>query len=366
MGVCEGPPRSILPDHMGRADYFGDSVNMAARFMDAGAHGGQVVCEEGFAQSLVQRWEASIVEAERLAAAAAAAAAARAIAQAAVAAARAESASHKHDRIPTLRKPRALSASSAAPPQLHVLSPSGDAQHNPTSRFAGLVGRPPLPHYPPPLMTVLESNQEADSNRTSPPEPGGFASLPLPNVSGPSEGSPLVSAGAARPVTKGPRVLGPAAVPPSSRSAAQLQPHSAPTDNRDMNMAVTGAGGSAPSTGDAGGAMIGAACAVPAYALSAETGAALGLPGPAANGDSGGAATGAACAVQAGAQQGDAGGAGALVMQSSDPMPRTRGGIWSSESDTDSALALSVVLLVIAAGLVGVTSVFSRVRGAAS
>ena len=36
MGVCEGPPRSIQPDHNGRADYLGDSVNQAARFMDAG------------------------------------------------------------------------------------------------------------------------------------------------------------------------------------------------------------------------------------------------------------------------------------------------------------------------------------------
>jgi molybdate transport system permease protein len=36
------------------------------------------------------------------------------------------------------------------------------------------------------------------------------------------------------------------------------------------------------------------------------------------------------------------------------------------ESDTDTAIALSVVLLVIAAGLIAVTSVFSRVKGAAS
>ncbi len=39
MGVCEGSPRSILPDHMGRADYFGASINQAARFMDAGEGG---------------------------------------------------------------------------------------------------------------------------------------------------------------------------------------------------------------------------------------------------------------------------------------------------------------------------------------
>src|SRR5674536_395985 len=36
------------------------------------------------------------------------------------------------------------------------------------------------------------------------------------------------------------------------------------------------------------------------------------------------------------------------------------------ESDTDTAIALSVVLLVIAAGLIAVTSVFSRVRGTTS
>ena len=44
MGICEGSPRSILPDHMGRADYFGASINQAARFMDAG-EGGQGAIE---------------------------------------------------------------------------------------------------------------------------------------------------------------------------------------------------------------------------------------------------------------------------------------------------------------------------------
>ena len=45
MGVCEGAPRCVLPDHAGRADYHGASVNSAARFMDAAAHGGMVcVC----------------------------------------------------------------------------------------------------------------------------------------------------------------------------------------------------------------------------------------------------------------------------------------------------------------------------------
>lgn len=36
MGVCEGPPKSILPDHLGHADYHGASINQSARFMDAG------------------------------------------------------------------------------------------------------------------------------------------------------------------------------------------------------------------------------------------------------------------------------------------------------------------------------------------
>jgi hypothetical protein len=36
MGVCEGVPSSIMPDHMGRADYHGACINQAARFMDAG------------------------------------------------------------------------------------------------------------------------------------------------------------------------------------------------------------------------------------------------------------------------------------------------------------------------------------------
>ena len=39
MGICEGSPASIMPDHMGRADYHGTSVNLAARIMDAGEGG---------------------------------------------------------------------------------------------------------------------------------------------------------------------------------------------------------------------------------------------------------------------------------------------------------------------------------------
>ena len=47
MGVCEGVPGSIMPDHMGRADYHGASVNQAARFMDAGEEGGGSVWATG-------------------------------------------------------------------------------------------------------------------------------------------------------------------------------------------------------------------------------------------------------------------------------------------------------------------------------
>ena len=54
MGVCEGPPRSIQPDYNGRADYLGDSVNQAARFMDAGGGtwpGGLTLSEGGVPRS---------------------------------------------------------------------------------------------------------------------------------------------------------------------------------------------------------------------------------------------------------------------------------------------------------------------------
>jgi class 3 adenylate cyclase len=45
MGVCKGRPRSLVANEEGRADYFGASVNQAARYMDAAACGGQVACE---------------------------------------------------------------------------------------------------------------------------------------------------------------------------------------------------------------------------------------------------------------------------------------------------------------------------------
>ncbi|GAX86644.1 hypothetical protein CEUSTIGMA_g14052.t1, partial [Chlamydomonas eustigma] len=49
IGVCEGQPRSVVADHMGRADYHGACINQAARFMDVAAHGGQVACEKSLA-----------------------------------------------------------------------------------------------------------------------------------------------------------------------------------------------------------------------------------------------------------------------------------------------------------------------------
>jgi hypothetical protein len=39
-----------------RADYYGSSVNMAARFMDAAAHGGQIACELELALAVMQHW----------------------------------------------------------------------------------------------------------------------------------------------------------------------------------------------------------------------------------------------------------------------------------------------------------------------
>ena len=38
MGVNEGSPVSIMPNHMGRADYYGTCINLAARLLDAGEH----------------------------------------------------------------------------------------------------------------------------------------------------------------------------------------------------------------------------------------------------------------------------------------------------------------------------------------
>eukprot|EP00775_Hariotina_reticulata_P010840 gene10840-10996_t len=52
IGVAEGVPGSILPDHLGHVDYFGSSVNLAARVMDAAASGGQVVASCTLAEAV--------------------------------------------------------------------------------------------------------------------------------------------------------------------------------------------------------------------------------------------------------------------------------------------------------------------------
>ena len=56
MGMCEGYANSVLPDHLGRADYHGSSINQAARFMDAAAHGGQVACLESTVTRVAEEW----------------------------------------------------------------------------------------------------------------------------------------------------------------------------------------------------------------------------------------------------------------------------------------------------------------------
>uniref|UniRef100_A0A383VLE1 Guanylate cyclase domain-containing protein n=1 Tax=Tetradesmus obliquus TaxID=3088 RepID=A0A383VLE1_TETOB len=58
MGLAEGPPHSVLPDHSGRANYAGPSVIRAARFMDAAAHGGQVVTNLELLRKLAIGWVA--------------------------------------------------------------------------------------------------------------------------------------------------------------------------------------------------------------------------------------------------------------------------------------------------------------------
>jgi hypothetical protein len=53
MGMCSGPVRAVLPDHLGRADYHGATVNSAARYMDAAAHGGQIAMEASALDGLI-------------------------------------------------------------------------------------------------------------------------------------------------------------------------------------------------------------------------------------------------------------------------------------------------------------------------
>jgi hypothetical protein len=56
MGLFEGSPTAIMPDSMGRADYFGACVNTAARFADAAAHGGQIVTDAALAKQVLHLW----------------------------------------------------------------------------------------------------------------------------------------------------------------------------------------------------------------------------------------------------------------------------------------------------------------------
>lgn len=56
MGLSEGQPSSVLPDHNGRANYHGGSINRAARFMDAAAQGGQVVTSIDLVRRIFMCW----------------------------------------------------------------------------------------------------------------------------------------------------------------------------------------------------------------------------------------------------------------------------------------------------------------------
>lgn len=58
MGFAAGQPNSVLPDHTGRANYYGHSVNRAARFMEASAHAGQIVTDMDTARQLFRQWHA--------------------------------------------------------------------------------------------------------------------------------------------------------------------------------------------------------------------------------------------------------------------------------------------------------------------
>lgn len=58
MGLAEGQPNSVLPDHTGRANYYGSSVNRAARYADVAAHGGQVVLDVELLHKVCSIWAA--------------------------------------------------------------------------------------------------------------------------------------------------------------------------------------------------------------------------------------------------------------------------------------------------------------------
>ncbi|WIA42187.1 hypothetical protein OEZ86_009450 [Tetradesmus obliquus] len=71
IGLAEGQPQCIGPDHLGRADYHAPFVNLAARML-AAAHGGQVVTSIELAQSIFSTWcyEAELVKCHQTMAAA--------------------------------------------------------------------------------------------------------------------------------------------------------------------------------------------------------------------------------------------------------------------------------------------------------
>eukprot|EP00878_Enallax_costatus_P033120 GHUV01036507.1.p1 GENE.GHUV01036507.1~~GHUV01036507.1.p1 ORF type:complete len:715 (+),score=212.45 GHUV01036507.1:3-2147(+) len=56
VGLAEGHPGCIFPDHMGRPDYYGNFVNLAARMMDSAAKGGQVVTSIELAEKIYSAW----------------------------------------------------------------------------------------------------------------------------------------------------------------------------------------------------------------------------------------------------------------------------------------------------------------------
>ena len=58
MGVSEGVPGSITPNHAGRADYHGACVNLAARFCDAG--GRAFDCSHILPSSVPHTWIGSM------------------------------------------------------------------------------------------------------------------------------------------------------------------------------------------------------------------------------------------------------------------------------------------------------------------
>uniref|UniRef100_A0A7S3VNQ7 Guanylate cyclase domain-containing protein n=2 Tax=Dunaliella tertiolecta TaxID=3047 RepID=A0A7S3VNQ7_DUNTE len=56
IGISQGRPESIRPDHMGRAEYQGDCVKSAYNFMEGAAQGGMILCEQDFAEKAAEAW----------------------------------------------------------------------------------------------------------------------------------------------------------------------------------------------------------------------------------------------------------------------------------------------------------------------